>query len=265
MNPTLRNRIISAVVGIIVIVSFLILKGWFVIVPSSILAFIGVYEFNRAFKNIDSNPMFIAGTILSLFAISSYVLGPSRYALVAMVSLLFFFSLLAYYVFSKHTIIDIFVTVFSVFYVTVPFVLIMALSDRSDKLLWSVFTIAFATDSCAYFIGKRFGKHKLIVAVSPNKTVEGAIGGVLGSLFSMIVFKFIIMPEMSWLLALSLGLLGSIASQVGDLTASKIKRHCKVKDFGTIIPGHGGVLDRFDSILFTTPAVFFIGWMLRFI
>lgn len=265
MNSTLRSRIISAVVGIFLILSFLILKGWFVILPSSILALIGVYEFHRAFKNIDSHPMFMAGLVLTIVAISAYILGPSHYASLAMISLLFFFSLLTYFVFSKHTIIDIFVTVVSVFYVTVPFILIMALSDRSDKLLWSVFTIAFATDSSAYFVGKRFGKHKLIEVVSPNKTTEGAIGGVLGSLLSMVIFKLIIMPEMTWILALSLGLIGSVASQIGDLTASKIKRYCNIKDFGTVIPGHGGVLDRFDSILFTTPAVFFMAWVLTLV
>lgn len=264
MTPSLRNRIISAIIGIILIVSFLLLKGWFVIIPASILALVGVYEFHRAFMNIDYHPILAGALGLTLITIGGFLVSGSNRVLFAMLALVFFFGMLAYHVFSNHSIIDVLISVFSVVYVGLPFVLLMALARRSDYLIWLVFVIAFASDSFAYFAGKRFGKRKLIAAVSPNKTVEGSLGGVLGCLVGTAIFKVLIMPELSWGIVLALGVLGSIASQIGDLTASKIKRYCQVKDFGNIIPGHGGVLDRFDSILFTIPVVIMTAWLMSF-
>lgn len=264
MNSTLRSRIISAVIGIVVIVTLLTLKGWFVVVPAAILALIGVYEFHRAFKNIGYLPLLVGGWTLTALAIGAYISGPSQWGLYAMLALMLFFGMLAYHVFTNHSIVDVLITVFSVVYVAIPFIIMMALGNRSDRLLWVVFVVAFASDSFAYFAGKAFGKRKLIEAVSPNKTVEGAIGGVLGCLLGVIIFKLWIMPELPWAFVAILGTLGSVASQIGDLTASKIKRHCKIKDFGNVIPGHGGVLDRFDSILFTVPVVYMAAWLMAF-
>ncbi len=262
MDSTLRNRILSAIIGIVLIVTFLTLKGWFVIIPSTILALIGVYEFHRAFLNIGYRSMVKGGMVLTLVTIAGFVLEPEHRALFSIIALLLIFIILAYHVFSDHSIIDVLITIFSVVYVVLPFVIIMLLGTRSDRLLWVVFVVAFATDSFAYFAGKTFGKNKLIESVSPNKTIEGAVGGVVGCLAATAIFKVLIMPELPWVFVLILGVLGSIASQIGDLTASKIKRHCKIKDFGNIIPGHGGVLDRFDSILFTAPIVLMTAWLM---
>lgn len=262
MDPTLKNRIISAVIGIVLILTFLVLKGWFIIIPASILALVGVYEFHRAFLNIGYRSMVKGGMILTLITIAGFVLDPSLRGWFAMAALSMIFLILAYHVFSDHSIVDVLITIFSVVYVVLPFVIIMVLGSRDDRLLWVVFVIAFATDSFAYFAGKTFGKHKLIEAVSPNKTVEGAVGGIVGCLLGTAIFKLVLMPELDWSFVIILGTLGSIASQIGDLTASKIKRHCKTKDFGNVIPGHGGVLDRFDSILFTAPVVLMAAWIM---
>lgn len=264
MNSTLKSRIISAVVGIALIVTLLSLKGWFIIIPASILALIGVYEFHKAFSAIGYRPLLFGGLALSLITVAAFVMGASYRGLFAMMALSLFFGLLAYHVFTNHSIIDVLISVFSVIYVVLPFVIIMILGNRSDALIWTVFVIAFASDSFAYFAGKTFGRHKLIEAVSPNKTIEGAIGGVLGCLIGMVVFRFVFMPDLPWPFIIILGFMGSIASQIGDLTASKIKRFCKIKDFGNVIPGHGGVLDRFDSILFTAPVVLLTAWLMSF-
>jgi phosphatidate cytidylyltransferase len=129
--------------------------------------------------------------------------------------------------------------------------------------VWLVVFSAFATDICAYFIGMKFGRRKLASALSPKKTVEGSIGGVIGSVVVCGVFGWLCMPEF-FVHTLVIGALGSVAAQAGDLTASAIKRRLGIKDYGSIIPGHGGVLDRIDSILFTAPLVYIYLGVIRF-
>ena len=115
---------------------------------------------------------------------------------------------------------------------------------------------AILTDIFAYFTGYFFGKHKLAPVLSPKKTIEGALGGVLGSVLFSIVFALIakldIFPHM-----VIMGVVGSIFAQLGDLTASAFKRKIGIKDYGNIIPGHGGILDRVDSIIFTAPVIYY--------
>lgn len=127
-----------------------------------------------------------------------------------------------------------------------------------------VFLCAWMTDTAAYFSGRFFGKHKLIERVSPKKTIEGAIGGVLVTAISCVIYAFILtrlkVIEFSvgrYAMFAALGIFGSIMSQIGDLFASAIKRDCNIKDFGTIFPGHGGILDRFDSVVFIMPFIYY--------
>jgi phosphatidate cytidylyltransferase len=108
----------------------------------------------------------------------------------------------------------------------------------------------------AFFTGSLIGRHKLCPAISPKKTVEGAVGGFVGSVLLCGAFGYLLMPA---LLAscLILGAIGGVAAQLGDLTASVFKRGLGIKDYGNLIPGHGGILDRFDSVLFTAPVVYY--------
>lgn len=125
--------------------------------------------------------------------------------------------------------------------------------------------ICFGSDSLALFAGMRFGRHKLAPRVSPKKTVEGAIGGLLGGVAGMAVFKGATVlvkqlgwrqaPPVGWWTVVLLGLLGGLAGELGDLSFSVIKREFDVKDYGRLLPGHGGVLDRFDSVAFVAPLV----------
>lgn len=147
---------------------------------------------------------------------------------------------------------------FGYVYVTVLFRFIFHASTLSNpSVVWLIFLIAWTTDSFAYFSGNFFGKHKLAPAISPKKTVEGAVGGMLGCAVSTYVFCRFFVPELG-LWALLFGFGGSFLSQLGDLAASQIKRRNGIKDFGNLIPGHGGILDRFDSILFTAPYVYLL-------
>lgn len=121
---------------------------------------------------------------------------------------------------------------------------------------------AFCSDSAALFAGMAFGKHKLAPKVSPKKTVEGAIGGLLGGMLGMVVFRVVfylctVQPlHIGW--CVLIGLLGAAMGQLGDLSFSVIKRQQGIKDYGRILPGHGGVLDRFDSVIFAAPVVWLI-------
>ncbi|MDU2066621.1 MAG: phosphatidate cytidylyltransferase [Sporomusaceae bacterium] len=125
----------------------------------------------------------------------------------------------------------------------------------STAYLWLAFLGTWASDTFAYFIGSRFGKHKLCPAISLSKTIEGSIGGVCGSL--LVVLSFSVYIGLPWLHSLAMGILVGVMAPLGDLAESAIKRFAQIKDSGTILPGHGGILDRFDSILFAVPAVYY--------
>lgn len=121
---------------------------------------------------------------------------------------------------------------------------------------------AFSSDSAALFAGMAFGKHKLAPKVSPKKTVEGAIGGLLGGMLGMVIFRIIFylctVQPLNILWCVVLGLVGAVMGQLGDLSFSVIKRQQGIKDYGRLLPGHGGVLDRFDSVIFAAPVIWLI-------
>lgn len=129
-------------------------------------------------------------------------------------------------------------------------------------LIISAFVIAFTTDTFAYFVGSTFGKHKLIEKVSPNKSIEGAIGGtffalILTTAYFVMLNKYNAIYNINFIVILIV-FLASIAGQFGDLFASKIKRFTGIKDYAQILPGHGGILDRFDSLIFISPFIFIL-------
>ena len=135
--------------------------------------------------------------------------------------------------------------------------------DAGVYLYGLIFLGAWMTDTGAYFVGVLFGKHKLIPEVSPKKTIEGAVGGVLGCIGGFALYGFIIQSvcsdvKVNYIAIIILASVISVVSQFGDLVASYIKREREIKDFGFIFPGHGGVLDRFDSIIAVAPTIYFI-------
>ncbi len=133
--------------------------------------------------------------------------------------------------------------------------------DNGRNLVVIPFVAAWCSDAMAYFIGSAFGKHKLAPSISPKKSVEGAFGGIAGGIIGMLIYGLILhfcKVNVSWFRFIIIGVLGSIFGLLGDLFLSYIKRECKIKDFGNLLPGHGGVLDRFDSVLFVVPVCYFI-------
>lgn len=140
---------------------------------------------------------------------------------------------------------------------------VLACTYSDHSAFWIVYTLGvpWLADSCAYFAGNYIGKRKLCPVISPNKTVEGAVAGVIGGTLSALLIGFIFQliygqVSMYYGYLLLVGLLCSVVSIFGDLTFSVIKRSCKIKDFGSIMPGHGGLLDRFDSVIFCIPIVY---------
>ena len=151
-----------------------------------------------------------------------------------------------------------------VFYVTVAFTSIVFLRDIGKYFYLLVFVGAWVSDTFAYLCGRLFGKHKLIPEVSPKKTVEGSIGGIVFAGIAFVIYALVIknffdnsvMPN--YLFMMIAGMIVAVISQIGDLIASVIKRRFGIKDYGWIFPGHGGVLDRFDSVLLTAPVLWIL-------
>ena len=166
----------------------------------------------------------------------------------------------------KYDIKDASVTFVSVFYVVGSFTSVVLLRDSvyGHALYLLAFIGPWVSDSAAYFCGRAFGKHKLIPDVSPKKTVEGSVGaviftGAVFALYGLIVSKFFFEGFVpSYLLLIITGMIVSAVSQIGDLVASLIKRKYEIKDYGRLFPGHGGVMDRFDSVLITAPILLLV-------
>lgn len=137
------------------------------------------------------------------------------------------------------------------------FVLLHQLPD--DGRLWAVFVVAVGMggDTSGYFIGHRFGRHKLLPAVSPGKTVEGAVGIVAGSLLAAILCKIVMLPGAGWIEVVAVATVMSVLGQIGDLSESVLKRTFGTKDSGRLFPGHGGVLDRIDSLIFPVAFLYY--------
>lgn len=129
--------------------------------------------------------------------------------------------------------------------------------------VWSIIIAAWGSDTCAYFVGVLIGKHKIFPKLSPKKTVEGCLGGVVGSTIGFLIYGYVLMrfgiihSEVLVLFGI-MGSFGSVVAQIGDLAASAIKRNNNIKDYGNIIPGHGGIMDRFDSVIFVSPFVYIL-------
>ena len=158
-------------------------------------------------------------------------------------------------------------TFIGVVYVPVfmSFVYLTRLLPNGKYLIWLIFISSWICDTAAYFVGCSIGKHRLAPILSPKKSIEGAVGGVVGACIVAVIFGYLVEYKLfggnnNSIRYLIICAVGSIVSQIGDLSASGIKRNKDIKDYGTLIPGHGGILDRFDSVIFTAPFIFMLAW-----
>lgn len=261
------KRIISGIILFPLLAILLVFGNKYLIdIFISIVAIMSIHEFYKAFKGI-AKPIKWTGYLISVL-ICFVHLVPAAYILPA-ITLAILFSLLVLFtqvVFTnmKTNIKDISISLLGICYIPFFLVFLPLIRDNLENgriLLWYVLFTAWGTDIFAYFIGRKFGKHKF-TEISPNKSIEGCIGGLFGSILSSIIYTIICNSvwhlNINYLYILGIAIFLSIVSQIGDLAASSIKRYCKIKDFSNLIPGHGGLLDRIDSVIFILPFAYFL-------
>jgi phosphatidate cytidylyltransferase len=258
----LRKRVLSAIIGVPLILFVLYMKGLYLYFFVAALSIVGIYEYYRAMRNINinTNAMFgyISVIIYYLMFLMPITFDRPGFIVAFSVMVLFTIEIIT----QKHNISEISITLLGIVYI--PFLFSHLLFIENMKygsiILWLPFLTAWFTDTSAYFTGVTIGKHKIFPTISPKKTLEGYIGGIIGSGLLTTIFGIIVSRydnSIGLTNYIVIGLICAIASELGDLASSYIKRQTGIKDFGNLIPGHGGILDRFDSILFTAPVVFY--------
>jgi len=251
------KRIITGLIALPIFVFFVLKGGLYIFALTFFVATIGLYEFYEALKHKNIKSIYWLGYLSVLLVIVGIHF---QFAGLYFLSLLYITSLvlLVLNLFSKRDhLIESAVTLLGVIYVGIGFAHFLLLNQLELPLLLFVpFLISWGTDTFAYFTGRFFGRRKLFPRVSPKKTIEGAVGGIIGSVLINYIYVYFFLKEILAVIII-ISFFGSILSQIGDLIASKIKRTCDIKDFGYLLPGHGGIIDRFDSSLVTIPFVYY--------
>ncbi|MDN6161676.1 MAG: phosphatidate cytidylyltransferase [Atopostipes sp.] len=258
----MRQRIITGIIMILVLGPTIFIGGPVFNGVIAFLCIVGITEILRMAK-IDRTTFPSIITYIALLSIifndqlSSYIPSQLNQAFVPLLSIMVLLVstvLIESYQFTKAA-----TSVLAMFYLGLGGYAAIRIRGENFPLLIFILIVVFSTDIGAYFIGSKIGKNKLAPKLSPNKTIEGAVGGVLLSFILAALYLNFFTFHYSYLIMLILSIVLSITGQLGDLVASKLKRHYMVKDAGTIFPGHGGVLDRFDSVLFTLAMAIILG------
>ena len=185
---------------------------------------------------------------------------------------IFMLVLLGAYVlrFPKYTADQLTMTFFGLMYVAVMLSYLYRIRILEDGLvlIWLVFIGSWGSDTCAYCVGIKFGKHKATPKLSPKKTVEGCVGGVVGAALLGLLYGSLFREQLAALFNPAVACMlicaaSAVISQIGDLAASAIKRNHNIKDYGKLIPGHGGIMDRFDSVIVTAPIVYLLAVLMK--
>ena len=270
-----RTRLISGVLLLVIAICVILLGGPVLDIALWFVSSVGYLELVRAFGLNKKTPehrslIAIGYTAIFFLYISIWCCRTwqlEQFAITLIIILLVFFACMFLYVFSypKLHAEEITETVFSFLYapLMLSYIDLTRNMEMGEYIVWLILISSWGCDTCAYCVGKLIGKHKMSPILSPKKSIEGAIGGVAGSAIIGAVFAAVLFsrkyPDISLVLgcALICGL-GALLSMVGDLAASAIKRDKNLKDYGNLIPGHGGIMDRFDSVIFTAPATYFL-------
>lgn len=255
------KRVITAIVGLPILFGVLYLGNYFLFVGCILLSSIALIEYTHAMDKLLDEEINLFFILILGFCVT-LSMKFDYYSLMGTMIIIFFIVFMYEILTQKGNINRGIYTFFGLCYIPVMFGFLMLFENLNKGLyfMWMVFIITFATDTAAYFVGIRFGKRKLSPTISPNKTIAGAIGGMLAAGFLNMLYGLILRQFFGAAIPLFffivVGIVGSIVAQCGDLTASMVKRKTGIKDFGKILPGHGGILDRFDSLLFTIPLVY---------
>lgn len=263
------KRVLSGLV-LFPIVAVIVIWGnkYVVDITVALVALMSLYEFYKAFHTSKkANPIdwigYVAAAMISLIHIVPINLALRTIGALLPISILVLFS----YVIAtngKRTIQDIAITFLGVFYIAIFLMFIPIIRENLPNgkiLIWFVFFSAWGTDIFAYLVGKKIGKHHF-TEISPHKTIEGCIGGTIGAIVSVVIYavvcNLVFKTQFNYVFVIVVGILLSLVGQLGDLAASSIKRYTGIKDFSNLIPGHGGMLDRIDSIIFIAPFAYFL-------
>ena len=229
-----------------------------------IIALVSFYEFNLLVKNKNVEVNLFVGYLSIIFVITNqYFFIMEIYPFILLVTVLI--SCIELFRKKKSPILNIGSTLLGIFYIGFFSSTLVSIREfypsfgnlyyQGGFLVISILISIWVCDSAAFFGGTALGKHKLFPRVSPNKSWEGAIFGFVFSILSMTVLKMIILQFLSWVSVISLGIIVGVIGQIGDLVESLFKRDAGVKDSSNFIPGHGGIFDRFDSLLFSAPVI----------
>lgn len=268
----MKQRAITAFIALPILFLILFSGSNFVMLSSLLaLSLMGMAElycsFDKTEYSINNGYMNLGFFAASLFYFAEMTIHSNLMIIVLIFSsfLIVAYGMLTY---NNKTIVNVSTTILSIIYIPFLFWFIYGLYS-SDITRWYtgyIFLIAFGSDTCAYFTGITFGKRKITPVLSPNKSLEGFIGGMIGSVIIVYLYTYLLsvfnlvhidFTVLTVIKLFVLGLVGAFISQIGDLLASAIKRTNGIKDYGNLMPGHGGVLDRFDSILMVSPFVYF--------
>lgn len=262
-----KTRLLSGIVLVIVLIATVGYGGDVLFGLLAVISLIGLTELYK-----------VVGVQNKLLGFTGYLAAASYYAVlyvekpeyIVMLSILFLILVMAVYVFTfpVYRAEQVMTVFFGLFYVAVmlSYVYQTRSLPEGGVVVWLIFLSSWGCDTCAYCVGMLIGKHKMAPKLSPKKSVEGGVGGVagaalLGALFALAVNRWGAASVSPLHYAIICGA-GGVISQVGDLAASAIKRNHEIKDYGKLIPGHGGILDRFDSVIFTAPVIYYLAQML---
>lgn len=259
-----KTRLLSGIVLIILALLFIITGGYVLWTAAAVISIIGMFELYRIFHVEKSFPG-IVGYAAALAYYGNLLFFRAEDVMVFVMGFLIVLMFVYVFTYPKYKTEQILGVFFGVFYVAVmlSYVYRIRMLNRGAYIVWLVFLCSWGCDTCAYCVGVLFGKHKMSPRLSPKKSIEGAVGGVAGSMLLTCLYANIFKKPMDittnevLILAVISGI-GGLISMVGDLTASAIKRNYEIKDYGKLIPGHGGVLDRFDSVIFTAPIIYYL-------
>ena len=261
----LRERLIVGTIGAIFAIAVLLSGSLLLGVAISVIALIGLGEIYKALALTQENKAltvigYIWGILVLFFANTNQLIQNFMMLTICFITVLMVYMVLSH---KKTTYSQVAKCLFSTIYVVLFFSYLILIRNRinGEYYIWIPIIVAWLSDTMAYTFGLLFGKHKLIPEVSPKKTIEGAIGGVFGGVLFMLIYSLVsaygFSKDVNFVSMILLGASGAVLSQFGDLAASWIKRENGIKDYGNLLPGHGGILDRFDSVLIIAPFVYY--------
>jgi phosphatidate cytidylyltransferase len=262
--PNLLQRVVVSIIAIPLILFFVYLGKIYFALFVSLIVFLTLYEFFKLSEHKGAKPDYFLGFIFSFLVIVIFYTNQLHYFLP-----LTFLLIAASLIFNltkeeNNAFLNVGVTVsgsilLSLFYSALIGIREKFVDDysRGAFIIMTVLAAIWICDSAAYFGGTAYGKHRLFERVSPKKSIEGAIFGFVFAVLTFVIGKFTVISFLNWNDIIYMGLVVGVIGQIGDLVESMFKRDVGVKDSSNLIPGHGGILDRFDSLLFVSPFIYF--------